>query len=233
MIRVSRQPIPPPSAGDFLAGLGIRVSQDGGIEIDWRQATDYIHHSRLSVAIVATAAADPYRTRRLFPKWRLTDLVGKRPAMDGREARALAALGGVELSHGLFANYEMLRTAFASHLEDVLDQYDLHPCFLRDPDGKGHESIRPLGYSRLEDRVEEDRGLEAFKSAARAMTEAQRIMVATVICLYRGDAARDSRWLKGRSWAWHAADAIAILRQNRSVPVFSDWCRLVALYPGW
>jgi hypothetical protein len=53
-------------------------------------------------------------------------------------------------------------------------------------------------------------------------------MVATILCLYRGEA--DKLWLARLPSNWHAADAVVALNDAGAL---RDWGRLIALYPGW
>jgi hypothetical protein len=62
----------------------------------------------------------------------------------------------------------------------------------------------------------------------RALAAARQMMVATIICLYRGEA--DKLWLTRLPATWHAADAVAALQEAGAL---RDWARLVSLYPGW
>lgn len=216
-----------PTPDEFLAGIFV-IMNGSTPRVNWRQAlTGYIHHSSVPVAMAAYAADDPAAAKRVFPKLKLTQLVGKRPSMDGREAQALALLGGVDLPYDLFCNYTRLRDAFSTHLEEMLERHDLWPCFFRDGRGEGHYSIRPRGAQ--DDEAEGKREMAAFRAAAKEMSEVQRILVATVICLYRGDA--DTTWCRGKGWTWHAADAIDALADDEQAR--ADWHRLIALYPGW
>jgi hypothetical protein len=67
-----------------------------------------------------------------------------------------------------------------------------------------------------------------WRRAFKAESTVRQIMVATIICLYRGDA--DKLWLSRTPSIWHAADAVATLVDAGAL---RDWGRLVALYPGW
>jgi len=55
----------------------------------------------------------------------------------------------------------------------------------------------------------------------------RQTLVATIICLYRGEP--DKTWLARLPSTWHAADAVAALLEAGAM---RDWGRLVALYPG-
>lgn len=217
-----------PNPAEFLADVFVTITEDGP-RVDWRRAlTGYVHHSSVPVAMAAYAADNPTAAKKLYPKLKLTQLVGKRPSMDGIEAQALAYLAGIDLPEELFWNGNRLREAFTAHLETVLERHGLWPCFYRSAiDHPGLMSIRPRGAQ--DDEAEGERDMAVFKAAIRQMTEVQRILVATVICLYRGEA--DTTWCKGRGWTWHAADAIAVLAEHDQAR--ADWHRLVALYPGW
>ena len=67
-----------------------------------------------------------------------------------------------------------------------------------------------------------------WRRAYKALAPVRQMMVATIICLYRGEA--DKLWLSRLPSAWHAADAVAVLKDEGAL---RDWGRLIALYPGW
>lgn len=213
----------------MFAAWGLAVEADGRVEfVDMGRAeTAYVHHSAVPVALAAFASASPAFARGRFPKTRLVDLVGKRPSMDGHEARVLAALGGHHLAYPVFETYAQLRALFAAQLADTIARHHLADCFVADGRGSDHDRIRPLGWSPA---GLDAAGLRRFAAVAKTLSASQRILLATIVCLYRG--AADTTWLKGKEWGWHAADAVATLRAVDAV-AWRDWTRLVALYPGW
>lgn len=191
-----------------------------------RAENGYIHHSRMPVALAAFAAISPTFARGRFPKVRLVELVAKRPSMDEDEAVALAEIGGTTVQPPFWSN----RLPFCDHLADVCERRLLwhrpHKgegvFYLEEGQPKTLEHFRPLGYDGEAD-------LKQFRRVIKDMTEAQRILVATIVTLYRGDAS-DKTWL-GRWSNWLAADAMPIIRAD--VTLCTDWHKLVALYPGW
>src|SRR5262245_49274675 len=62
--------------------------------------------------------------------------------------------------------------------------------------------------------------------AYKGLPPVRKMMVATIIWLYRGEP--DKTWLARLPSTWHAADAIAALLEAGAL---RDWGRLVALYP--
>lgn len=213
-----------PSTETILDEFGVALDVDGGLDFVnmARAEAGYVHHSRMPVALAAIAAISPAFARGRFPKVRLTDLVAKRPAMDEDEAVALAAVGGADARPPFWGRQDR----FHAFLLEVIDRHAIGHLFLHDVDGHGLMGFRPLGY--VDDTRDAD--LKRFRAAIKCLNEGRRIMVATIITLYRGDAERDM-WRKG-GWAnWHAADALAILSGDTQLR--ADWHKLVALYPGW
>jgi hypothetical protein len=215
----------------ILREFGVELQGEGALrpleftDMDKAESA-YIHHSRMPVALAAFAAISPAFARGRFPKVRLVDLVAKRPAMDENEAVALAEIGGVEVKPPFWSN----RGPFCDHLSDICNRHHLwHPqhkgagaFYLERDRPKTLEHFRPLGYNGEAD-------LKQFRRVIKDMTEAQRILAATIITLYRSDAS-DKTWL-GRWSNWHAADALQIIRADATL--CADWHKLVALYPGW
>ncbi|CAA7621091.1 hypothetical protein [Magnetospirillum sp. UT-4] len=213
------------STEDILAEFGIELQDDGSLEFtDMSLAeTAYVHHSRMPVALAAIAAISPAFARGRFPKTRLVDLVAKRPHMDEDEAMALAAIGGAKVEPPFWSN----RGPFAAHLAQLCNRHQLWGCFYFEPDQpKRLETFRPLGYA---EGAQGDRDMQAFKAAIKGMSDLQRMLVATIVTLYRG-AADDKTWL-GRWSNWHAAEALPVIRADDQAR--ADWHQLVALYPGW
>jgi hypothetical protein len=118
--------------------------------------------------------------------------------------------------------------AFAAHLVDVITRYQLDAFFTRDPSRAINGiDVRPRGIAPHTDQVDKA-AMSEWRRAFKAAPTVRQIMVATIICLYRGDA--DKLWLSRTPSTWHAADAVAALAEAGAL---RDWGRLVALYPGW
>jgi hypothetical protein len=92
----------------------------------------------------------------------------------------------------------------------------------------GHRAIRPAAVDLVRDEFI-DAELKAWRRDYRALPAHQQMLLATIICLYRGED-DDNAWLKGLPKRWHIADAVSTLR---SADALADWGRLIALYPGW
>ena len=90
--------------------------------------------------------------------------------------------------------------------------------------------VRPRGVDHFNYRTDQrdDAAMDEWRRAYKAATTIRRMMVATIIWLYRGGA--DKTWLARLPSTWHAADAVAAMM---SAGALRDWGRLVALYPGW
>jgi hypothetical protein len=207
------------------------------VMIDFATAESaYIQHSRVPVAVVAMALASPTFARGRFPKLRLVDVVAKAPAMDDIEKRALAAVCGVNIADVPFGS--SLVPAFAAHLMEVITLYKLDALFVRDPSRVFNSiDIRPGGIDRRTDAVD-PKAMVEWRRAFKVLPPARQMIVATIICLYRGEA--DTLWLARLPATWHAEDAIATWHAAGAITTLAladgalrDWGRLVALYPGW
>src|SRR6516165_8719848 len=112
----------------LLESFGMELSAGGLIVMtDFSKAESaYIHHSTVPVAAVAMALASPTFARGRFPKLRLVDVVAKAPFIDGREKRALASVCGENINSELLDGLGRA-PAFAAHMLDVLDRFELGP----------------------------------------------------------------------------------------------------------
>jgi hypothetical protein len=118
--------------------------------------------------------------------------------------------------------------AFAAHLVDVIACHELDAFFMRDASLSINSiDVRPRGVDYRTNQVDKD-AMADWRRAYKAATTIRRMMVATIIWLYRGGA--DKTWLARLPSTWHAADAVAALMQAGAL---RDWGRLLALYPGW
>jgi hypothetical protein len=210
----------------LLEQFGIELSARGLVVRDFAKAESaYIHHSKVPVAVVAMAMASPTFARGWFPKLRLIDVVAKAPSMDGAEKRALAAVCGASVE-GL-PEGSGRAPAFAAHLVNVIALYQLDAFFTREPDRAVNGiDVRPGGIDRRD--AVDPKAMSEWRRAFKALPAVRQMMVATIICLYRGEA--DKLWLARPPSTWHAADAVAALIEASAL---RDWRRLVALYPGW
>jgi hypothetical protein len=152
---------------------------------------------------------------------RLSDLVVQRFNMDDDEARIFA------LSCGDTADAMTGDEPFDRHLRDTIRRLGLTPLFAETGLGRYHQAIRPAGYDYDTDEVI-PKDMEAWRAIYRAMPEANQMVAATIVWLYRGG--KDTVWLRRVAVAWPAIDAIAAVGR---AGVLADWGLLVALYPGW
>jgi len=215
----------------LLESFGIELLAGGLVVMtDFDKAAGaYIHHSAVPVAVVAMAIASPVFARGRFPKVRLVDVVAKAPSMDGREQRALAAVCGANIDS--LPDGSSRAPLFAAHLLDVIARYELDAFFLRDARlSINGIDVRPRGVDHFNYRTDQldDAAMADWRRAYKALQPARQMLVATIIWLYRGGP--DKIWLARLPSAWHAADAVAALRNAEAL---RDWGRLVALYPGW
>ena len=116
---------------------------------------------------------------------------------------------------------------FNNHLRDAIVRFGLTSLFCDNGPGRHHHAIRPTGYDYHADAVDAW-GMERWRADYRAMAEAQQMLAASIIWLYRGG--KDKRWLRRVPCTWHAADAIDEMRRR---DVLTDWGCLISLYPGW
>lgn len=169
------------------------------------------------LSLVSTKSA-----RDAFPGYRLTRLVGARLELDEMDIAVLSDILGTDL---LRPTSDAVRP-FDRHLRQIIDSYDLATLFDDDRRAPYHHAIRPTGYDFYRDEVNPI-GMERWRADYRAMPEARQMMAASIVWLYR--AGKDNVWLRRVPYTWHAADAIACLRDAEAL---LDWARLYALYPG-
>ena len=105
----------------------------------------------------------------------------------------------------------------------------LHAFFTRVPDRAVNSiDFRPRGIDWRTEQVDADE-MREWRRRYAALPTLRRMMVATIVVLYRGEP--DKTWLARLPHTWHAADAIAALQGADGA--LRDSGRLVALYPGW
>jgi hypothetical protein len=172
----------------------------------------------IRLALVSAGAA-----RKQFPGYRLTRSVGARLELDGTDMIWLSDI----LGHDLLRSVEGALRPFDYHLRNVINSYDLGTLFNDDGYAPYHHAIRPTGYDFDRDEVIPT-GMEKWRADYRALPEFRQMMAASIVWLYRGG--KDNVWLRRVPCTWHAADALACLRDEDAL---EDWARLYALYPGW
>lgn len=222
-------PAPERDVALLLDELGLAIGAHQVEIVDFPLAQScHVHHTRLPVALVGYSIVSPAVAQGRFPKYSFLDLVRNRPAMDGIEARALAAVCGVELKGPFWGNPE----PFGQHLWEVIEHYELGDFFERTErwGSRGdHYLMRPRGFDWNDpDRLEIPGALTKWRTAYKKATPVRQLMTATVLQLYRqGD---DPYWMVRVPKKWHASEGISILYDAGALP---DWARLYALYPGW
>jgi hypothetical protein len=212
----------------LLESFGMELSAGGLVVMTnfAKAESAYIHHSAVPVAVVAMAIASPTFARGRFPKLRLVDVVAKAPLMDGREQRALARVCGANIDS--LPEGSGRAPAFAAHLVAVIARYEVGAFFTRVSDRAVNSiDVRPRGIDWRTEQVDADE-MREWRRRYKAQMPVRQMSVATIICLYRGEA--DRTWLSRLPSSWHAADAVAALLEAGAL---SDWGRLVAMYPGW
>ena len=151
---------------------------------------------------------------------KLIDLVTKVHSMDGSEVVALAALVGVKILPYRDAHL------FNEHLHDLIERYELGEFFITGlPPVQGID-VRPRGINWSNWKTDAAE-MAAWRRAYKDLPPSRQMLVATVMWLYRG---RDKTWMQRLPCSWHSADSIVVLKDAGSL---RDWCKLVALYPGW
>jgi hypothetical protein len=219
MLSVIDTPVQTP---DLLKQFGVELTPSGGVVMsDFARAENcYIHHSTEPVAAVAYALVSPAFSRGRFPKMKLIDLVTKVPCMDGSEVVALAALVGVKILPYRDPH------PFNEHLHDLIKRYELGEFFITGQRLVQGIDVRPRGINWSNWKTDAA-AMAAWRRAYKDLPPSRQMLVATVMWLYRG---RDKTWMQRLPCSWHAADSIVALKDAGSL---RDWCKLVALYPGW
>jgi hypothetical protein len=211
---------------DLLARLCVSLHGDR-VTVDFDRAPGApVHHSQVPVALVAWARASPVFARGLLPGTNLVDVVTKAPSMDGVEKAALAAVCGVKLDRLLVGS--AAAPLFQAQLVRIIEGYSLEAFYFRDPrNAINGIDVRPRGVNYHGNTIDQG-AISTWRVAYRRLPPARKMLVATILWLYRGNV--DKTWLKGQSCKWHAADAVEELA---AVGALQDWGKLVALYPGW
>jgi hypothetical protein len=99
---------------------------------------------------------------------------------------------------------------------------------------RGASTALMCGRAGLDTRTDgvDPKGMAAWRRAFKALPPVRQMMVATIICLYRGEA--DKLWLARLASTCHAADAIAALREAGAL---RDWgpasCALPRMVSGF
>jgi hypothetical protein len=211
----------------LLGSFGVALGPHGSLAIPdlGKVEAAYVHHSAMPVAVTALARMSPALARGKFPSIRLVDLVSKRPSMDGREVRALAAVCGVTIAtHGSQGSAAL----FQAQLLTVIEWCELTALFSRAPTHAINGiDVKPRGFDFRTSQVE-PAAMAEWRRAYKALPPVRQMMAATILWLYRGGP--DKTWLLRLPCSWHAADAINTLGDAGALP---DWGKLVALYPGW
>jgi hypothetical protein len=222
------QPTPP--VAQLLDSLGLALGTYQVELVDIHQAeTAYIHHSLVPVAVVGYAQVSPTFATGRFPKFTFIDLIHKRPSMDEIEARALAAVCGLDLEPGSWSNPE----PFGTHLWSMIERFDLGAFFQRVDRPYGsrgeHYYMRPRGFDwGNPDNPEIPGALEQWRADYRKLPPYRQLLVATILQLYFQS--EDTYWMVRVPKKWHAAEGVDILQANGAL---QDWARLYVLYPGW
>jgi hypothetical protein len=173
--------------------------------------------------LMAAALVDPGKAMDVYPAYRLQRLVALRIDMDGEEIDRFAELSGVAVAPPA-VNADAI---FDRHLRTLIMQTGLAPLFEESGPGLHHHAIRPTGFLHHFEEVDA-LGMERWRAYYRSMPLASQMLAASIIWLYRGK--KDTTWLRRVPCTWHAAEALAELRQ---AGLLRDWAKLVVWYPGW
>ncbi|MCE1004782.1 hypothetical protein [Pseudomonas sp. NMI1173_11] len=211
--------------GVYKAPTGLWAFTDMGTA-----SSCYIHHSRTPVAAAAYAVIDPIFAAGRLPNYSLVDLVTKICCMDATELTALAIICGAEPP--IFPSAAQRGEIFGETAWQIVNEYGLESCFkqVRPYGDEGrHYTMRPQGfdYDHSEPIPE---ALKAMRKSYRAMEPVQRIMVLTLLHLYRQE--RDNFFLIGGCpTKISAAEALKTLRQDGQA--LKIWANLLGHYAGW
>jgi hypothetical protein len=176
-----------------------------------------------SLSLVALALKSGEAAKIRYPNYRLTRLVADRLDMDETDIANLSAILGTDL----VGDADPMRRPFDLLLRRTITKYALGILFYDDGLGVHHQSIRPKGYDFFDEEVIA-LDMERWRADYRAMSLERQMLAASILWLFRGGA--DNFWLRRVPCTWHAADAIARMKE---AGVLEDWARLLALYPGW
>ncbi|WP_448208123.1 hypothetical protein [Azospirillum sp. sgz302134] len=187
-------------------------AHERGLVVKW---SGFVHHSASIVAAAVGALTDPRLARTMTGEaWgmRLVPAIACIPKTDIGQRAVLAALGGVLLpwEGGPWAG------DFAEALDGLIERRGLERFF--DRSGPGHYGLAPR--------------LDGLTREAKELSAVDRVILTTIVGLYRGDG-----WPEGfrRTWNPPAADAfgaVNVLWPTAPEDV-RDFYRLLALYPGW
>ncbi|MBL0929464.1 MAG: hypothetical protein IBJ15_05000 [Alphaproteobacteria bacterium] len=185
---------------------------------------------------------EPSKARTLHPRFMLRNAVLRRiHSMGPAEIRSFASLCGVREE---IAFDDDMR--FCAQIEIVVARYSLERLFAPLTGNAAHRAWSPTGFSweprdwnptgvsqetKCAGRVigpELPRGIHTWRASYKELPAPARMIAATLIWLYRRE--RDYTWLGRVPQDWHAAYALAKLRDADAL---ADWARLVALYQSW
>lgn len=216
-------------AAQQLAEVGIAIGPGSIVVLEDIHTAEHctIHRRMVLPTAVGWSVVSPLITKGALPRLTMMEAVAKRPMMDCPEILALVQVSGAAALHSAYVDGE----EFHRQLEHVLATYELMRFFQRDQRpgrNTGHRAIRPAGVDLARDEFN-DAELRAWRRDFRGLPTHRQMLLATIICLYRGED-DDNAWLKGLPKRWHIADAVSALRDAGAL---ADWGRLIALYPGW
>ncbi|MNC06847.1 hypothetical protein D3C75_543700 [compost metagenome] len=159
-------------------------------------------------------------------------MVDKVPCLDATEHTALAMVCGASIP--TFPSSSERGNIFGQAVWGIVEAYSLQGCFehvQRAFAGQGsHYNLRPRGFDWAGGGEPVPEYLKAMRKSYRAMSPLQRIMVLTIMHLYKPG--NDKVYLTGGCpTKIPAAEAMDILRSNESA--LSTWGHLVTHYAGW
>jgi hypothetical protein len=209
-----------------LSNLGFTFASNGLTTSGEARLGLSLHHTEVPVfvcALAVTRGRVTMETELDHADYTLCQLVLKRFSLDYSEAAAIWAACQGNISGVVAPN----APAFFEQVCRVISICELEPFFRVGPDARSHYDIRPTAFDfdRAQNMPDD---MKRWKAMYRALPTTRKIMVATVMWLYRGT--DDKTWLSRVPRRWPALGAI---QELRAAGLVTDWAKLVALYPGW
>ena len=213
----------------ILGRFGLALDPNGELSLQDALKAERadLHHTLRPIAAVGWIRTAPEVARDRLNEYTLADFVTKRPAMSDSTAEAFAAVCGAPHTQGPFFRRS---EPFFNYIQGFIEKYDIGRFYGHFPSRGGwHMAIRPRGVDWHGDERLIPSELRRFRRDFMAVPEPTRMLVATVLWLYRGGK-DDHTWLKGLRRHWNGVDAIMALNM---AGMRADWGELIARYPGW
>jgi hypothetical protein len=213
---------------NILGRFGLAIRSDRRVMLNDVEAAESadLHHTFRPIAAVGWCRTSPSIARQRLGEYALSDFVTKRFNMSTETAETFAAVCGAQVRGPFYWRAEQ----FYHCLRHLIRRHDLGAFFGHFPrQGEHHMAIRPRGFDWNGNEEPIPAELARFRTAFTALPEPQRMLVSTVMWLYRGGT-EDSLWLDGLPRDWNGIEAILKLKAAGLLP---GWGELIARYPGW